>query len=65
MVWTTAAASSRSSFGPEDDLIWRDPAHVMLAMSRTVIHDHRESTAVLVSSVLFLVGAFMLIGLVG
>lgn len=37
----------------------------MFAMSRTVILDHRESTAVLASSALFLIGAFMLIGLVG
>lgn len=65
MVWTTVLASGRSSFGLEDDRISRDPAPVMFALSRTVILDHRESTAVLVSSTLFLMGAFMLIALLG
>ena len=36
----------------------------MFAISRFVILDHRESTAVLASSALFLVCAFVLIGLV-
>ena len=64
-MWTTGAASGRSSFLPEGDQIPRDPAPVMFAMSRTVILDYRESTAVLASSALFLVGAFLLIGLAG
>ena len=38
-----------------------DPAPVMFAMSRTAILDHRESTAVLVSSALFLTGAFLIV----
>ena len=37
----------------------------MLALSRTVILDHRERTAVLVSSTLFLTGAFLVIRLLG
>jgi hypothetical protein len=37
----------------------------MFALSRTVILDHCEGTAVLVSSALFLAGALMLIGLLG
>ena len=37
----------------------------MLVLSRTVIFDYRESTAVLLSSVLFLMGAYSLIALVG
>lgn len=64
-MWTTTAVPCWSSLGPETDRIPRDPAPVMFAMSRTVILDHRESTAVLASSALFLIGAFMLIGLVG
>lgn len=64
IMWTTVLAPCRSSFRLEGDRIPRDPAPIMFAMSRTVILDHRESTAVLASSVLFLMGAFMLIGLV-
>ena len=63
VMWTTVFAPQRSSFQLETDRIPRDPASIMFAMSRTVILDHRESTAVLASSALFLVGAFMLIRL--
>lgn len=64
-MWTTALAPSRSSFEPEADRITRDPAFIMLALSRTVILDHRESTAVLLSSTLFLMGAFLVIRMLG
>jgi hypothetical protein len=64
-MWTTAVAAGRSSFESEADRITRDPASIMLALSRTVLFDHRESTAVLLSSVLFLMGAFTLIEMVG
>jgi hypothetical protein len=37
----------------------------MLAASRTVILNHREGTAVLISSVLFMTAALTLIWLVG
>lgn len=65
MVWTTATDPSRSSFEPDADRITRDPASIMLALSRTVIFDHREGTAVLLSSIMFFMGAFTLIELIG
>lgn len=64
-MWITVLASPRSSFEAQAVWITRDPASIMFALSRTVILDHREGTAVLVSSALFLSGAFMLIGLLG
>lgn len=65
LMWITVLASRRSSFDAQAARIRRDPASIMFALSRTVILDHREGTAVLVSSALFLSGAFMLIGLFG
>jgi hypothetical protein len=64
-MWTTAVAASQSSFESEADRITRDPASIMLALSRTVILDHRESAAVLLSSTLFLTGVCLLIRLLG
>lgn len=64
-MWATTTVPCWSSLGPETGRIAWDPALVMFAMSRTVILDHRESTAVLASSALFLMGALLLIGLVG
>ena len=54
-----------SSFKREPHRVALDPAATMLAASRTVILNHREGTAVLASSALFMMGAMSLIWLLG